>query len=94
MEARVKDTCKWRVVSAFAGREYIKSEWREVPNSARKQAELHPFLDVRVDGVELAEPDEVKAVEVVTAVPIKKPVSKRKPRPRRKPAPKKAVTDD
>ncbi len=84
MEARVKENCKWSRVTAFAGREYIKKEWRPVPNVARKQAELHPFLDVRIDGKEPVEPD-----EVVTAVPVATPKKPRKPR-RKAPA-KKAV---
>ena len=85
MKARVSESCKWHVVTAFAGREYVKNEWRDVPSTARKQAELHPFLEIKPPKIE---------VVVKPPAPVKKAVAKRKLNPRRKPAPKKVVTDD
>ena len=47
MEARVKEDYRWNRLLAFSGHEFIKSEWRKVPTGLEKEAQAHPFLDVR-----------------------------------------------
>jgi len=47
MLARVKQDYLAGSVAAFSGREYVRSEWREVPAGFEKQAETHPFLDTQ-----------------------------------------------
>jgi hypothetical protein len=42
MLARVKPGYRWSIIQAFAGREYLKTEWREVPAGVLPQ---HPDLD-------------------------------------------------
>ena len=46
MLARVKQTCRWNTVTAFAGREYIRNEWRRVPAGLEAEAQRHPMLDI------------------------------------------------
>lgn len=47
MLARVKQDYLSGSVTAFSGREYIRSEWREVPAGFEKQAADHPLLEVQ-----------------------------------------------
>lgn len=47
MLARVKQDYRSGPVMAFAGREYVLSEWREVPAGFEGQAKNHPFLDTQ-----------------------------------------------
>ena len=46
MLAKVKDEYRHRFVQAFSGREFIKSEWRQVQAGFETEAKAHPFLDV------------------------------------------------
>lgn len=39
MQAKVKQSWRWNVVKAFTGREYVKYEWRTVPDG--NEAEAH-----------------------------------------------------
>ncbi len=47
MEARVKQDYNAGPIMAFSGREFVKSEWREVPAGSEDAARNHPLLDVR-----------------------------------------------
>lgn len=81
-EARVKANSQTAIITAFAGREYTKKDWRPVPADTKSeaQAQTHPFLEVRAVGkipvVELA---------VVQDAAIEQPDQK-------KPAPKKPTS--
>lgn len=46
MQARVKPSYRWTSVVAFSGREFVKSEYREVPIEFENQAHIHPALEV------------------------------------------------
>jgi pyruvate/2-oxoglutarate dehydrogenase complex dihydrolipoamide acyltransferase (E2) component len=39
MKAKVKESWPWGIVQAFAGRQYVKYEWRPVPAGAEAEAE-------------------------------------------------------
>lgn len=56
MQARIKADCKWAVVTAFGGAEFVRYEWRAVPAGSEGEAEGHPYLDA------LAEIDELPVV--------------------------------
>ena len=62
MEARVKSEHRWRNVIAFGGIEFIKAEYRLVPAGFEKEAQAHPFLEVKGSveepGEELVEVEE------------------------------------
>lgn len=47
MFARVKQDYAAGPVMAFSGREYIRTEWREVPAGFEDEAKNHPLLDVQ-----------------------------------------------
>ena len=47
MKARVNADCRWSTVTAFAGREYVKSEWRKVPDGCEEEAARHEMFDTR-----------------------------------------------
>ena len=47
MLARVKQAYLAGSVIAFSGREYIRSEWRAVPEGFEEQAKTHPLLDTQ-----------------------------------------------
>jgi hypothetical protein len=47
MLARVKQEYLAGPVMAFSGREYVRSEWREVPAGFEEQAKSHPLLDTQ-----------------------------------------------
>lgn len=47
LEAKVKGSYPICYVRALEGRDYIKGEWRAVPQDREEEAKLHPFLDVR-----------------------------------------------
>ena len=47
MLARVKQDYLAGPVTAFSGREYVRSEWREVPAGFEEQAKNHPLLDTQ-----------------------------------------------
>jgi len=44
MEAKVPNDFRFSVVTAFAGREFVKYEYRIVPNGFEIEAENHPML--------------------------------------------------
>jgi len=46
MQARVKDKYRWKVVTACGGREYIKGEYRPVPEGFEGEVQGHPALEV------------------------------------------------
>jgi len=81
MLARVKQDYAAGPVMAFSGREYVRSEWREVPAGFEDQAKNHPLLDTQPSFAEirahgpaapgLVEPaaEEAAAVTVETAEP-------------------------
>ena len=72
-EARVKQNWQGNTVMAHAGREYIKSEWRAVPDDDH----VSVLLDYREPGVKPElEPD------AMTEPPPKPPVKKRTVRKR------------
>lgn len=52
IEAKVKSKIKTRTVIAFGGHEYVKYEWRPVPNDEKseKQAQNHPMLVTQIKG--------------------------------------------
>lgn len=52
MEARVKQDNRYKVVTAFSGREYVKYEWRSVPAEYLVDAARHPYLELREPAVE------------------------------------------
>lgn len=54
MEARVKDTCRWRTVQACAGAEFVKGAWRRVPTGFEAEAQANPFLDTRETAAQVA----------------------------------------
>ena len=47
MLARVKQDYLAGPVTAFSGREYVRSEWREVPAGFEEQAKTNPLLDTQ-----------------------------------------------
>jgi hypothetical protein len=47
MLARVKQDYLAGPVIAFSGREYVRSEWREVPAGFEDQAQNHPLLETQ-----------------------------------------------
>jgi hypothetical protein len=78
LEARVRADYRIPSVTAFGGREYVKGEWRLVPEGQADSAGAHPFLEVReigaVDGEDTV--DGVDAVDVVDAGPAAPPAGK------------------
>jgi hypothetical protein len=62
MEARVKPDYRWKNITAFSGREYVKSEFRLVPQDCEAQARANGSLEVR-ENVEQPQP-EIVTVEV------------------------------
>ena len=47
MLARVKQDYTAGPVRAFSGREYVRTEWREVPAGFEEEARTHPLLDTQ-----------------------------------------------
>ena len=60
MKAKVKNDCNLKVVTAFAGVEYVKYEYRPVPASAENEALRHPFLEIETA---VAQEEPVTAVD-------------------------------
>ena len=58
MLARVKQDYTAGPVMAFSGREYVRSEWREVPAGFEEQAKSHPLLETQpsLDEIRAANP--------------------------------------
>lgn len=50
MQARVKSTSRYGVITAFTGKEFVRYEWRAVPEGCEDEAKRHPFLEVRGEG--------------------------------------------
>lgn len=48
-EAKVKRSETTNIVIAFAGKEFVKYEWRKVPTDPKSivQAKKHPMLEIR-----------------------------------------------
>lgn len=46
MLAQVKPDSRMKIVMAFTGHEYVRYEWRPVPEGAQEEARKHPLLDV------------------------------------------------
>lgn len=51
MQARVSASCKWGIVTAFGGREYVRYEWRNVPHGNEEKAQQHPMLETKTPDV-------------------------------------------
>lgn len=47
LEAKVKDNYALGPVIAFSGHEFIRGEWRPVPEGFEPAAVVHPLLDTR-----------------------------------------------
>jgi hypothetical protein len=47
LEATVKKSHSLPQVLAFSRHEYVKDEWRDVPEGCEDEAKNHPFLDTR-----------------------------------------------
>ena len=45
MQATVKDSSPWKIITAFGGREYVRGEWRPVPAGCEEEAGRHPYLE-------------------------------------------------
>lgn len=73
MEARVKPNYRWKTVTAFSGREYVKSEFRLVPQDCEAQARANGSLEVR-ENVEQPQPETVTVVTVEVPVEATAPV--------------------
>ena len=76
MEAKVRSEHRWRNVTAFGGIEFVKSEYRPVPAGLEKEAQAHPFLEIKtsvtvtnnlVNDVQVEEPVTAEPVKVLTA---------------------------
>jgi len=72
MEAKVKSEHRWSNVTAFGGIEFVKSEYRKVPAGCEKEAQAHPFLEIK--GKEVAQVEEPviaePAAEVLEVIPL------------------------
>jgi len=72
-EARVRQSSSLGTVQAHTGREYIRTEWRAVPDDGS----VCQFLEYREPGVEAElEPDAIQASE--PAAPVSKPAPRRR----------------
>lgn len=79
MKARVKADYRWGVITAFAGCEYVKYEFRNVPPQFCDAAIAHDALDVMLDEDQEAIAAFAEAggtVEEVEAKPVKQPKQK------------------
>ena len=47
LEARVREGSRLPTVTAFGGREYVRKQWRPVPDEQADSAEGNPYLEVR-----------------------------------------------
>jgi hypothetical protein len=45
MRVRVKADARVMAVTAFGGSQYIRSEWRDVPEGCELEALRHPYLE-------------------------------------------------
>jgi hypothetical protein len=64
MEARIKASYRWNVTQAFSGREYVKNEFRPVPEWAEAAASADERFEVRQPAVKET------IVAPVTVIPI------------------------
>ncbi len=46
MNAKVSQNFKWDTVNAFSGNEFVRYEWRRVPEGCEVEAHDHPHLEV------------------------------------------------
>ena len=86
MLARVKQDYKSGSVTAFSGCEYVRSEWREVPEGFEEQARKHELLDTQPSldevrakgpaerGLKVAPTPEVQEAEATPVAEEVKPV--------------------
>lgn len=84
MQAKVIPDHRWATVRACGGKEFIKSEWRPVPEGLEEEAATNPLLVVQDENeVDFEEED-----EVVRKPPAAKrtAVEKSKPAPAQRPA--------
>lgn len=87
MEAKVKNDYRWNTLIAFSGVEYIKNEFRPVPEWAEAEAKAHESLEVREDAVkstteEVVDPVDEKALELAEAEEAFPPPRKRHRKPK------------
>lgn len=47
MKARVKEDCRWPIIQACTGREFVQYEWRPVPAGQERDASTNPYLNVQ-----------------------------------------------
>lgn len=47
MKARVRSDARWAKVTAFGGAEFVKTEWRDVPERGEAAAASHPDLIIQ-----------------------------------------------
>lgn len=66
-------------IIAFTGREYVASEWRNVPEDCEDEAKRNPYLELQV-----AAPVEKPATKSAAKPPVKRR-AKRKPKAQVKP---------
>lgn len=63
MEAKVKDSSRYRSIIAFSGREFVKGEWRSVPAGCEAEAMRNGYLETQEKPVEVT-PVEAEAAPV------------------------------
>lgn len=56
MKVRVKPSYRWSVITAFSGREFVKSEWRPVPAGYEEAAKNHELLEVEEEAAKPTAP--------------------------------------
>jgi len=73
MLARVKKECRWNAIMAFGGYEYVKSEYRPVPETAHAEAKRHPYIETKTKPEKaVAKPTEKKAEVKADKAPVEK----------------------
>lgn len=77
MKARVKQSSRYGIITAFTGREYVKYEWRLVPDGCEDEAAKHPFLTVDSNEDMNPEKQEQPSLEEVRGVGPKKKTTRR-----------------
>jgi len=96
MKMRVRPDCKHSIINAFAGREFVKYEWRDVPVGNEVEAGSHPFLEIQSpdDEVDFTLPPgsiDDAYPKATPSKPAAKKTAVKKPPVRRKRKPKKAA---
>jgi len=57
--ARVKRTAEQKTIQALQGLEFVKYEWRRIPECKEAEARKNPLLEVRTSKDPEIEPDEI-----------------------------------